>query len=381
MSEDFTEAPINPEYSSANNNMGTHATQDRAPNSIYAAGDPSLEYPNLSFVSSSHTNSMHSFGCTFPWGPNSDIICTYCSPLPEASYDSEMPLYDESSAPESSRVSGVSPTAGNSQDANHIGGGHMSFASTQAPESYSELFAINTALGPRWGDYHIDPQQLIPADRMIIAEPSATTIETPKTTAEGSVNTTETRGIVLPVSVYKTATRFIKRRASTRTSDSKTSYGQLTSTRSASPSSPTSPSAGVTKSKKPHQCPVCRCEKIFGRSAELKRHMASVHRDQVPKEKRPVLLDCPHEGCGRVGENGFKRKDNLVQHLRGVHGDIIEKSGRKSTTPQPNLESGAANSDAESTATVADNDQFSQYQQPADGWYAGDIFENPIWPF
>lgn len=38
------------------------------------------------------------------------------------------------------------------------------------------------------------------------------------------------------------------------------------------------------------------------------------------------LLDCPVSGCERVGENGFKRKDNLTQHRRNVHGNDIAKN-------------------------------------------------------
>lgn len=36
-------------------------------------------------------------------------------------------------------------------------------------------------------------------------------------------------------------------------------------------------------------------------------------------------MDCPVEGCKRVGKRGFKRKDNLLQHRRGFHGEDIPK--------------------------------------------------------
>jgi len=104
-------------------------------------------------------------------------------------------------------------------------------------------------------------------------------------------------------------------------------------------------------------CTVYNCGKIFGRSAELKRHENSVHKLDG------VLFHCPHGGCERVGKSGFKRKDNLVQHLRGVHGDPIgKKSGRRSaTTGSPR--SSASNAGASSPTIPTEYEQFPHQQQ------------------
>jgi len=76
------------------------------------------------------------------------------------------------------------------------------------------------------------------------------------------------------------------------------------------------------------------------------------------------LFHCPHEGCERVGTNGFKRKDNLVQHLRGVHGDRIgKKSGRRSAAPRMSPWSNASNAGAGSPTMATGYEQFSQGQQ------------------
>lgn len=37
------------------------------------------------------------------------------------------------------------------------------------------------------------------------------------------------------------------------------------------------------------------------------------------------LLNCPVPNCHRVGDRGFKRKDNLLQHRRLLHGEDIPK--------------------------------------------------------
>jgi len=105
-------------------------------------------------------------------------------------------------------------------------------------------------------------------------------------------------------------------------------------------------------------CTVYNCGKIFGRSAELKRHENSVHKLDG------VLFHCPHGGCERVGKSGFKRKDNLVQHLRGVHGDPIgKKSGRRSaTTGSPR--SSASNAGASSPTIPTEYEQFPHQQLP-----------------
>ena len=74
------------------------------------------------------------------------------------------------------------------------------------------------------------------------------------------------------------------------------------------------------------------------------------------------LFNCPHEGCERAGKSGFKRKDNLVQHLRGVHGDFIgKKSERRSATTRMSPRS-CASSTSVGSAQMAIGYQFWQGQ-------------------
>ncbi|KAF8536590.1 hypothetical protein BDD12DRAFT_889776 [Trichophaea hybrida] len=61
------------------------------------------------------------------------------------------------------------------------------------------------------------------------------------------------------------------------------------------------------------------CNKYF---KALHRHKQSIHPDTLPNP--PLVYDCPVKNCGR---KGF-RKDNLTQHLRGVHGHVIPKRRR-----------------------------------------------------
>jgi len=41
-----------------------------------------------------------------------------------------------------------------------------------------------------------------------------------------------------------------------------------------------------------------------------------------------VLYNCPFENCHRKGDQGFARKDNMIQHQRLVHGAKIDKRDR-----------------------------------------------------
>ena len=56
----------------------------------------------------------------------------------------------------------------------------------------------------------------------------------------------------------------------------------------------------------------CECGKSFSRFDGLERHLKAVAQD-IPK------YPCTQLGCRRIGRNGFKRKDNLDQHLRTYH--------------------------------------------------------------
>ncbi|KAG0643009.1 hypothetical protein HOY80DRAFT_550850 [Tuber brumale] len=144
--------------------------------------------------------------------------------------------------------------------------------------------------------------------------------------------------------------------------------GQLVNPQTFNDSDGNSNDSRVPKAKKKHQCTEYRCGKKFGRSAELKRHMNSVHRSRIANEKRQKLLSCPHKGCTRVGEvSGFKRKDNLVQHLRGVHGDVIgKKNGRRSAAVGRSLELGVSNTGAGSSTIPIGNDySFHSQQEPS----------------
>lgn len=61
---------------------------------------------------------------------------------------------------------------------------------------------------------------------------------------------------------------------------------------------------------------------FFARKADLKRHYDQVHN---PESVR--MLDCTEPRCHRRGENGFGRKDKLVEHQREVHKINIPKRG------------------------------------------------------
>lgn len=62
----------------------------------------------------------------------------------------------------------------------------------------------------------------------------------------------------------------------------------------------------------------------FARKANLERHVKVIHhRDTLQ------LVDCLIEGYHRRGpQNGFMRKDMMIQHMRDVHGVDIPKKAR-----------------------------------------------------
>ncbi|KAL4881078.1 hypothetical protein BJY04DRAFT_218596 [Aspergillus karnatakaensis] len=63
------------------------------------------------------------------------------------------------------------------------------------------------------------------------------------------------------------------------------------------------------KPAKPYACD--DCGKSFTRPADLKRHQTTVH--------YPVFQNCPVADCSRKDNNGFPRRDHLVEHLRSYH--------------------------------------------------------------
>jgi len=98
------------------------------------------------------------------------------------------------------------------------------------------------------------------------------------------------------------------------------------------------------------ECP--ECGKPFSTKNNCQRHRRSIHEphssspfiEKLPTSTQgnrrsanliPVLwkkqkLDCPHATCKRKGENGISRHDNLIQHRRSVHNEIIPKRERES---------------------------------------------------
>ncbi|PWW75951.1 hypothetical protein C7212DRAFT_363796 [Tuber magnatum] len=316
MSANFSAAFNTLDNPSANSNMATQATQEHTSNSIYDTDPPSPVPQNISHVSSNRINTIRQFGYTLP---NDSNIPNYLLPPPEASTNDEREQSVEELFPELNWSLDGNPIVGNSWDGEPMDRNHMSIASSHVQESGSYP-TNNTIPVPGWHNYSIDPE---PFNEELEEEP---------------VTIAETR-VTVPSDChhYPTLARSKEDLSPVKPNDNRSGRGQIergtSTTRSESPTRyPTSPDSKVTKSKKTHRCAQYSCGKTFGRTAELKRHMNSVHRDQVADEKLQELFDCIHEGCGRVGELGFKRKDNLVQHLRGVHGDHIgKKSGRKPT--------------------------------------------------
>ena len=78
----------------------------------------------------------------------------------------------------------------------------------------------------------------------------------------------------------------------------------------------------LTRTRGPHTCsprsfacnaPDCVRPTPFRTKQALNRHYELVHLGQ--------RIDCPVPGCENVGGKGIKRYDNLVVHVRNVHGD------------------------------------------------------------
>ncbi|RPA91154.1 hypothetical protein L873DRAFT_1819838 [Choiromyces venosus 120613-1] len=71
----------------------------------------------------------------------------------------------------------------------------------------------------------------------------------------------------------------------------------------------------------PHACargritceaPSCSCPGSFKTKQAFNRHYLAKHFDD--------RVDCPVEGCPRVGARGIKQKDNLAAHMLNKHG-------------------------------------------------------------
>ncbi|RPB00409.1 hypothetical protein L873DRAFT_1843024 [Choiromyces venosus 120613-1] len=62
-------------------------------------------------------------------------------------------------------------------------------------------------------------------------------------------------------------------------------------------------------------CPIPGCTTLipFSTFGGLKRHLRAKHYGDGRRH------DCPVSGCKNVGENGIKRRDNLLAHIRNVH--------------------------------------------------------------
>ncbi|KAH0614324.1 uncharacterized protein H6S33_006210 [Morchella sextelata] len=69
------------------------------------------------------------------------------------------------------------------------------------------------------------------------------------------------------------------------------------------------------------ECAFPECKAIFKKARQFDRHYRTVHIRAADQK-----LDCTIEGCRRTGEEGFSRKDNLIQHMRSVHGEEIPKN-------------------------------------------------------
>jgi len=71
------------------------------------------------------------------------------------------------------------------------------------------------------------------------------------------------------------------------------------------------------------------CYKVFKRKADLQRHEVCVHNIGHLQK-----LSCPFNRCSRKGDNGFKRKDHLTEHLRHYHAKDIPKRLRRASNGQ-----------------------------------------------
>ena len=83
----------------------------------------------------------------------------------------------------------------------------------------------------------------------------------------------------------------------------------VTLTGTATLTSPAPAQHTATGSVGPTICTHPTCGKTFTRTADLLRH-AKKHLEG------PKQFECPAEGCERKGDNGFDRKDKLMDHMK-----------------------------------------------------------------
>ena len=69
-----------------------------------------------------------------------------------------------------------------------------------------------------------------------------------------------------------------------------------------------------TCSRRSYTCnaPACARSTPFKTKHALNRHYMAIH--------LATRFDCPVPGCGNVGQEGIKRYDNLIAHMRNKHG-------------------------------------------------------------
>ena len=70
-----------------------------------------------------------------------------------------------------------------------------------------------------------------------------------------------------------------------------------------------------------YECLYPPCTRVnFRRRADLERHMAAMHNRNALN-----MIDCEYPGCHRRGDNGFFRRDKVIEHMRDVHKANIPK--------------------------------------------------------
>ncbi|KAI9847331.1 MAG: hypothetical protein M1838_000940 [Thelocarpon superellum] len=86
----------------------------------------------------------------------------------------------------------------------------------------------------------------------------------------------------------------------------------------------------LDKHERPYRCTEAGCEKLqgFTYSGGLSRHEREVHSKHGGLRVRHM---CPHQNCKRSSGAGFTRRENLDEHLRRVHKEVVEVLPRADT--------------------------------------------------